>query len=31
VEQQLGLKLDVRKGPAGIIVVDYAERVPVQN
>jgi uncharacterized protein (TIGR03435 family) len=31
VEQQLGLKLEVRKGPVEIIVIDHAERVPVQN
>lgn len=31
VEQQLGLKLDVRKGPVEIIVIDHAERVPIQN
>ena len=31
VEQQLGLKLEVRKGPVEIIVIDHAEKVPVQN
>jgi len=31
VEQQLGLKLEVRKGPVETIVIDHAERVPVQN
>jgi uncharacterized protein (TIGR03435 family) len=31
VEQQLGLKLEVRKGPVEIVVIDHAERVPVQN
>jgi uncharacterized protein (TIGR03435 family) len=31
VEQQLGLKLEVRKGPVEIIVIDHAERVPIQN
>jgi uncharacterized protein (TIGR03435 family) len=31
VEQQLGLKLEVRKGLVEIIVIDHAERVPVQN
>jgi uncharacterized protein (TIGR03435 family) len=31
VEQQLGLKLEVRKGPVEITVIDHAERVPVQN
>jgi uncharacterized protein (TIGR03435 family) len=31
VEQQLGLKLEVRKGPVEILVIDRAERVPIQN
>ena len=31
VEQQLGLKLDVRKGPVEILVIDHAEKVPVGN
>jgi len=31
VEQQLGLKLEVRKGPVEVIVIDHAERVPAQN
>jgi uncharacterized protein (TIGR03435 family) len=31
VEQQLGLKLEVRKGPVAILVIDHAERVPIQN
>jgi len=31
VEQQLGLKLEVRKGPVEILVIDHAERDPVQN
>jgi uncharacterized protein (TIGR03435 family) len=31
VERQLGLKLDVRKGPVEILVIDHAEKVPVQN
>jgi uncharacterized protein (TIGR03435 family) len=31
VEQQLGLKLEVRKGPLEILVIDHAEREPVQN
>lgn len=31
VEQQLGLKLEVKKGPLEIIVIDHAERVPIQN
>lgn len=31
VEQQLGLKLEVRKGPVEILVIDHADRVPIQN
>ena len=31
VEQQLGLKLEVRKGPVDVIVIDHAEQVPAQN
>lgn len=31
VERQLGLKLDVRKGPVDVLVIDHAERVPVEN
>jgi uncharacterized protein (TIGR03435 family) len=31
VEQQLGLKLDVRKGPVEILAIDHAAREPVQN
>jgi uncharacterized protein (TIGR03435 family) len=31
VEQQLGLKLEVRKGPVEVIVIDHTERVPAQN
>jgi uncharacterized protein (TIGR03435 family) len=31
VEQQLGLKLEVRKGPVEILAIDHAERVPAQN
>lgn len=31
VEQQLGLKLEVRKGPIDVIVIDHAERIPAGN
>jgi uncharacterized protein (TIGR03435 family) len=31
VQKQLGLKLESRKGPVEILVVDHAERVPVEN
>jgi uncharacterized protein (TIGR03435 family) len=31
VESQLGLKLEHRKGPLDIMVIDHAERVPVGN
>jgi uncharacterized protein (TIGR03435 family) len=31
VEQQLGLKMEVRKGPVDVIVIDHAERIPAQN
>ena len=31
VEQQLGLKLEVRKGPVDVVVIGHAERVPAQN
>ena len=31
LEEQLGLRLESRKGPLDVIVVDHAERVPVDN
>jgi uncharacterized protein (TIGR03435 family) len=31
LQKQLGLKADLRKAPADVIVVDRAEKVPVEN
>jgi uncharacterized protein (TIGR03435 family) len=31
VEEQLGLRLDPRKGPIEILAIDHADRVPAGN
>ncbi|MDP9172023.1 MAG: TIGR03435 family protein [Acidobacteriota bacterium] len=31
IQEQLGLKIEARKAPVGILVVDHAERVPTDN
>ena len=31
VQEQLGLKLESKKGPVDVLVIDHAEKVPVEN
>jgi uncharacterized protein (TIGR03435 family) len=31
LQEQLGLRLESRRGPVDVLVVDYAERVPADN
>jgi len=31
IQEQLGLKLEARKGPVGMLVIDHAERAPTEN
>ena len=31
VQQQLGLRLESRKGPLDVLVIDHAEKVPAEN
>ena len=31
VQEQLGLRLESRKGPVDVLVVDHAEQIPAEN
>jgi uncharacterized protein (TIGR03435 family) len=31
VKEQLGLKLEGRKGPLDVVIVDHAQRNPIEN
>ena len=31
VSEQLGLRLESRKGPVDVLVIDHAEKVPIAN
>jgi uncharacterized protein (TIGR03435 family) len=31
VQEQLGLKLEQKKGPLDVLVIDQAEKVPIEN
>ena len=31
IQQQLGLRLEARRGPVPVLVIDHAEKVPAEN
>jgi uncharacterized protein (TIGR03435 family) len=31
IQQQLGLRLEAKKGPVDVLVIDHAEKVPTEN
>jgi uncharacterized protein (TIGR03435 family) len=31
IQSQLGLRLDAKKGPVDLLVIDHAEKVPTEN